>query len=159
MKNAWSWSPPTGKFLVWQFEVSQETWPLENSPNKKCCHVSINVTFSFIPWKFLTGALLHGSENPTIQHNEVETREQLCSSVDWAFVGCSVQCPGSFRAYRVGQDPSDSKSSRLHVDIFRFWCFHSFKVYSVNFSKTIGNPTEVSNFNELFLKLNRFICN
>ena len=25
----------------------------------------------------------------------------------------------------VGQDPSDSKSSRLHVDIFQFWFMHS----------------------------------
>ena len=32
------------------------------------------------------------------------------------------QCPGGFWAYIVGQDPSDSKSSRLHVDIFWF-CF------------------------------------
>ena len=27
----------------------------------------------------------------------------------------------------VGQDPSDSKSNQLHVDIFRA-CFHSFEV-------------------------------
>ena len=59
----------------------------------------------------------------------------------------------------VGQDPSDSKSNRLHVDIFRF-CFHSFEVYSsIDSSKTIGNSPEVSNFNRLFLKLNWFICN
>jgi hypothetical protein len=60
----------------------------------------------------------------------------------------------------VGQDPSDSKSNRLHVDIFRL-CFHSFEVYfSIDSSKTIGNTPEVSNFNRwLFLKLNRFICN
>ena len=30
----------------------------------------------------------------------------------------------SFWAYRVGQDPSDSKSHQLHVAIFRCWCFH-----------------------------------
>ena len=64
----------------------------------------------------------------------------------------------SFWAYRVGQDPGDSKSNRLHVDIFRF-CFHSFEVYSIDSSKMIGNSPEVSNFNRLFLKLNRFICN
>ena len=64
----------------------------------------------------------------------------------------------SFWAYRVGQDPSDSESNRLHVDIFRF-CFHSFEVYSIDSSKMIGNFPEVSNFNRLFLKLNRFICN
>ena len=55
----------------------------------------------------------------------------------------------SFWAYGVGQDPSDSKSSRLHVDIFRFFCFHSFEVNSINSSKIIGNPPKVSNFNRL----------
>ena len=65
--------------------------------------------------------------------------------------------PGKFLGI-VGQDPSDSKSNRLHVDIFRF-CFHSFEVYSIDSSKMIGNSPEVSNFNRLNLKLNRFICN
>jgi hypothetical protein len=32
-------------------------------------------------------------------------------------------------------------------------------VCSINSSKTISNSPEVSNFNRLFLKLNRFICN
>ena len=59
----------------------------------------------------------------------------------------------------VGQDPSDSKSSQLHVDIFWF-CFHSFEVYSsINSSKMIGNSREVSNFHRLLLKLNRFMHN
>ena len=41
--------------------------------------------------------------------------------------------------YIVGQDPRDSKSSRLHVDIFRFR-FHSFEVYFyIDSSKMIGN--------------------
>jgi hypothetical protein len=39
------------------------------------------------------------------------------------------QCPGSLWLYIVSQDPSDSKSNRLQVDIFRFG-FHSFEVYS-----------------------------
>ena len=57
----------------------------------------------------------------------------------------------------VSQDPSDSKSNRLHVDILWF-CFHSFEVlYFIDSSKMIGNPPEVANFNRLFLKLNRFI--
>ena len=38
--------------------------------------------------------------------------------------------PGKFLSI-VGQDLSDSKSNRLHVDIFRF-CFHSFEVYSID---------------------------
>jgi hypothetical protein len=33
--------------------------------------------------------------------------------------------PGKFLGiYTVGQDPSDSKSNRLHVDIFRFCFIH-----------------------------------
>jgi hypothetical protein len=61
-----------------------------------------------------------------------------------------------FWAYRVAQDPRDSKSNRLHVvDIFRF-CFNSFKVSpTMGSSTTIGNSPQVSNVNRLFLKLNR----
>ena len=67
--------------------------------------------------------------------------------------------PGKFVDI-VSQDPSDSKSSRLHVDIIFRICFHSFVVYSsIDFSKTIGNSPEVSTFKWLFLKLNQFICN
>jgi hypothetical protein len=66
--------------------------------------------------------------------------------------------PGKFSGI-VGQDPSDSKSNQLHVDIIFRFCFHSFEVYfSTDSSKMIGNPPEVLNFNQLFLKLNRFIC-
>ena len=65
-----------------------------------------------------------------------------------------------FGAYTVGRDPCDSKSNRLHVDIFQFWCIHSFEVYSIiDSSKMIGKYSEVLNFNRLFLKLNGFICN
>ena len=62
--------------------------------------------------------------------------------------------PGKFWGI-VGQDPGDSKSNRLLVEIFQF-CFHSFEVYSIDTSKMIGNSPEVSNFNRLFLRLNRF---
>ena len=60
--------------------------------------------------------------------------------------------------YRVGEDPSDSKSNWLHVDIFRFY-FHSFEIYSVDSSKLMGKFPEVLNLNRLFLELNQFICN
>ena len=53
---------------------------------------------------------------------------------------------------------SDSKSNRLHVDIFRFF-FYLLETHFINFSKTISNSLEVSNFNRLYLKLHRFICN
>ena len=61
--------------------------------------------------------------------------------------------PGKFLGI-VGQDPSDSKSNRLHADIFQS-CFHSFEVYSCIESSTMtGIFHGVSNFNRLFLKLN-----
>ena len=59
---------------------------------------------------------------------------------------------------KVNQDPSDSKSNRLHVNIFWF-CFHSFEIYSIDSSKMINNFPEVSNFNQVVFKLNQFICN
>ena len=72
--------------------------------------------------------------------------------------GVDEESPGSFWAHSV-EILVMSKPNRLHVDIFRF-CLHSFKVYSVDSSRMIGNSPEVSiNLNRLFLKLNRFICN
>ena len=68
-----------------------------------------------------------------------------------------IKIVGSFGAYIISQDSSDSKSNRLHVDdIFRF-CFYSFEVYSfIDSSQMIGNSPQVSNFNRLFLlKLNQ----
>ena len=67
------------------------------------------------------------------------------------------QCLESFWAHTVGQDPNDSKSNRLHVHIFRLG-FHSSKVHSIYYYQMIGISPN-SNFNRLFLKLNRFICN
>ena len=64
--------------------------------------------------------------------------------------------PGKFLSI-VGQDPSDSKSNRLHVGIFQFG-FHSFEVYSTESFKKIGNPLEVSNFNRLFLNRSTGSC-
>ena len=57
----------------------------------------------------------------------------------------------SFQSFEVCSNPSDSKSNNLHVDIFRFCSFHSFEVCSMDSSQMIGNSPEVSNFN-------RFIC-
>ena len=66
--------------------------------------------------------------------------------------------PGKFLGI-VGQDPCDSKYSRLHVDILWFY-FHSFEAYSsMDSSKMISNSHVISNFNRLFLKLKGFICN
>jgi hypothetical protein len=71
--------------------------------------------------------------------------------------GCFGPVPGKFLGI-VGQDPSDSKSNQLHVETFQF-CFHSFETYFVDSSRMIGNSLEVlMNFNQLFPKLNYFIC-
>jgi len=59
----------------------------------------------------------------------------------------------------VGQDSSDSKSNRLHVDIDLLVLLYSFEVHSMDSSIMIGNYLEVSNFSRFFLKLNQFICN
>ena len=56
--------------------------------------------------------------------------------------------PGKFLGID-GQDPSDSISSRLHVDIFCV-LISSFEVYSIDSSKRIGNFPEVLNFNRSF---------
>jgi hypothetical protein len=45
--------------------------------------------------------------------------------------------PGKFLGI-VGQDPSDSKSNWLHVDIFYFFLY-SFEVYFTNSSRMIGS--------------------
>ena len=58
--------------------------------------------------------------------------------------------PGKFFKGIDSQDPSDSKSNWLQVDIFRF-CFHSFQMYSLDPSKTIGKFCEALNVNRLFL--------
>ena len=65
--------------------------------------------------------------------------------------------PGKYLG-KVGQNPSDSKSNRLHVDVFWF-CFHSFEVYTIYFCKIIAKFPKVLNFNRLFLKPDKFICN
>ena len=59
----------------------------------------------------------------------------------------------------VGQDPSDSKSNQLHVDILRFCFIHLRYIPSIDSSKMIDNSPKVLNCNRLFLKLNQFICN
>jgi hypothetical protein len=61
----------------------------------------------------------------------------------------STPMPGKFLGIVVGQDPSDSKSNRLHVDIFRL-CFRSLKVYSIASFDMIGKSPKVLKFNQLF---------
>ena len=65
--------------------------------------------------------------------------------------------PGKFLGI-VSQDASDSKSSQLHVRHLPV-LLYSLEVYSIDLSKMISNSPEVSNFKQLFLELNRFICN
>jgi hypothetical protein len=63
------------------------------------------------------------------------------------------QCPGIFLAKSV-KIPVILNPTGEHVDIFRF-CLEA---YSIDSSKMTGNSPEVSNFNRLVLRLNRFIC-
>ena len=58
----------------------------------------------------------------------------------------------------IGWNPSVCKSNWLHVNILRF-SFIKLGLYSINSPKMIGNLPTVFNFNQLFLKLNQFICN
>ena len=69
----------------------------------------------------------------------------------------STLVPGKFLGI-VSQDPSDSKSNWLHVDIFWF-CFYSFEVYLIDSFRMMSRSLKVSNFNWLLLKVNRFIYN
>ena len=50
-----------------------------------------------------------------------------------------------------------SKSNRLHADIFRVFFFEL--EYILSIPQNGGNSPGVLNFNCLFLKLNRHICN
>ena len=71
---------------------------------------------------------------------------------------CSGPVPGKFLGI-VGEDPSDSNSSRLHVDIFQYlFSFVQGKFYTF-FLKWSVIILKVSNLNQLLLKLNRFVCN
>ena len=54
--------------------------------------------------------------------------------------------PGKFLGiYKlVGQDPSDSKSSRLHADIIFRFCFHSFdEVSSTLVTRALHEPKRI----------------
>ena len=74
--------------------------------------------------------------------NHDSFRFKVAYQFNWK-VGSSAR-EGGFWAYSVGQDPSDSKSKRLHVEIFRFCCFHSFEeVYSIDSSKMVGKSPQV----------------
>ena len=89
----------------------------------------MNVLYLDQDWGEPTGTLVpwrQGFRYPT--RNEcMGCFTQICGSVPGNFLGI------------VGQDPSDSKSNRLHVDIFQFF-FHSFEVYSsIDYFKMIGN--------------------
>ena len=66
----------------------------------------------------------------------------------YAMESVSTPVPGKFWGlYIVGQDPSGSKSNRLHVDIIFRFCCHSFEVYSsIDSPKVMGDSPKVSNF-------------
>ena len=71
--------------------------------------------------------------------------------------GTWKQCLGRFLGI-IGQNPSVSKSTKLHVDIFRFVFINLRYTFSKS-SRLTGSFYDILNFNWLFLKLNQFICN
>ena len=85
---------------------------------------------------------MYGLYLKVIKKNQKMT---TCKLTDWTSAR-----EVSFWAYRVCQDPSDSKSNWLHVHIVWF-SFHSFEVDSIDSSKMMGNSPE--------LLTNRIICN
>ena len=68
------------------------------------------------------------------------------------------QCPVRIQGI-MGQDLSVPKSNRLHVVIFWFSFITLRRILHLPPFKTMGNFSEVLNFNRLFFKLDRFICN
>ena len=72
-------------------------------------------------------------------YNKVQVLRMRVVWLGWLLTPKFTPVPGNLLGI-VGQDPSDSKSNRLQVDTFRFWCFHSFEVCSTDSSKMIGNP-------------------
>ena len=66
--------------------------------------------------------------------------------------------PNSARRFLgiISQNPSISKSNRLHVLFFGYFFINLKYTHS---SETTANTSEVLNFNQLFLKLNWPICN
>ena len=66
-------------------------------------------------------------------------------------------CPGRILGI-TSWNPSVFKSNRLHVDIYANFLYQ-FKINFIGSSKIMGGSSKVLNFNQLLLKLNRFICN
>ena len=69
-------------------------------------------------------------------------------TISWSQLLAQLPVPGK-RLGIIGQEPSDSKSNRLHGDIFQFCCFHSFEVCSIDSSKMIDKFPEVLNFSKV----------
>ena len=107
-----------------------------------------------LEWDFRDLQLLTSWDNPQLL---TDPRTKLFVELEAPTIGPRAQWSGRFLGI-IGWDPSVCKSNRLHVDILRFFLYY-IGVYSINSSKMIGNFPAVSNFNRLYLKLNRFIYN
>ena len=81
---------------------------------------------------------------------------ELASEPPWSHFGAALNSAPELRPLAwvmLGAGPlpgkflgsSDSKSSRLHVDIFQF-LLYSFEVHSIDSCKMFGNSLEVLNF-------------
>jgi hypothetical protein len=61
-------------------------------------------------------------------------------NIPWYFPhsGCGTQCLGSFWGLVVGQNPSDSKSNRLHVDIFQTCFIHLRHILQIPLKRSVN---------------------
>ena len=113
----------------------------------------IHKVASFVAWKcnqisnmaedtWPLPSLSNSRNSFSIDHNE--WRKQGKKQCPWKILGI------------IGQDPTVSKSNWLHVDIFRFFLYY-LEAYSIDSSKMTSKFPKVLNFDQLFLKLNRFM--
>ena len=116
--------------------------------------ISNTQTWHHIPFEKTLSWNLHDHMYNTWKAAESEfTRIQVEKQHD------KDQCPGRFLGI-TSRCPSVPESNRVHVDIFRFSFIKLGYICSKHSSKIFSNlPAVLMNFNQYFLKLNRFICN
>ena len=120
-----------------------------------CCSRFIEIYYSVC---YICSPL--GQAATTVDHNTQWHGDGLLHwPQNWQHLVCSTldQWSGRFLGI-IGWDPSVCKSNRLHVDILQFSCIKLGYILYI-FLKWLVVFPEVSNFNWLVLKLNRFICN
>ena len=140
----------------WLFHIVLETHPYDSCTSLTWVLYFISVIF--LDWYLEFEPALHlKGWNVRALQNETHMRTSILNTASSEH---PLQWSGRVLGMISGWDPSVCKSNRWHVDILRDFLYYSIGVlYSINSSKMIGNFPAVSNFNWLFLKLYRFICN